>query len=483
YGIRLDNFRFIGSDTINSAARTFLYNAYNSQVANGTTIPQQLNVSGQINDYSVWQPRIGLTYTLNPSTVLRASYGRYAQAPNSAFQQYNFLQPNAPTGLKGFANNGIGNTPAHQIVPPQSSNYDFSVEKSFRGDLALKLTPFIRKTQNQIEQFYLDQKTNFVSGVNVGNQTSQGFEFEVDKGDFSRDGLAARLTFAYTDSYIRYNRAANGTSVVDNLNNAIIAYNAFTKAGGGVPCYTTAGAPIASSAACGAGTVANPYYSGRLQGLLDPNANYAPFDLFPAGIGTSYTTYGAPYVGTLILQYKKDRFTISPAFQFVGGQRYGSPINQAGIDPSTCTGVLAGTVANDPRYPNGGFGSPYDATTCTADAVPLPNRSTGLFDSLGGFRMPSQFLAHLQISYQASKNVQLVGTFSNLIYSCFGGSKSSYTVANACTYGAPVLAGIADPIGNAYNPGYALQPQASAVYGPTFRGNPLNFFLEGRIKI
>ena len=57
----------------------------------------------------------------------------------------------------------------------------------------MKLTPFLRKTQDQIQKFYLDQKTGFLSGLNVGRQTSQGLELEVDKGDFSRNGLAARL--------------------------------------------------------------------------------------------------------------------------------------------------------------------------------------------------------------------------------------------------------------------------------------------------
>ena len=87
-----------------------------------------------------------------------------------------------------------------------SNNYDFSLEHQFSGDTSMKLTPFMRKTQDQIQQFYLDQRTNFVSGLNVGAQTSQGFEFELDKGDFSRNGLAARLSFTYTNSYIQYRR-------------------------------------------------------------------------------------------------------------------------------------------------------------------------------------------------------------------------------------------------------------------------------------
>ena len=99
----------------------------------------------------------------------------------------------------------------------------------------MKLTPFLRKTQDQIQNFYLDQKTGFQSGLNVGRQTSQGVELEVDKGDFSRNGLAARLSFTYTNSYINYTKLDNGGTIIDGFNANIAQYNGFTKAGGGAP--------------------------------------------------------------------------------------------------------------------------------------------------------------------------------------------------------------------------------------------------------
>ena len=77
--------------------------------------------------------------------------------------------------------------------------------------MSFKLTPFLRQTQNQIQQFFLDQKTAFVSGLNVGSQRSQGLEFLFQKGDFSKNGFAGQLSFAYTDSYIKYGTLASGT--------------------------------------------------------------------------------------------------------------------------------------------------------------------------------------------------------------------------------------------------------------------------------
>jgi hypothetical protein len=483
-GLRFDGFTFDGSDTTNGGlARTFWYNAWNAQFPS----LKQVNVSGQVESYSELEPRLGMTYTVNPSTVLRASYGRYAQAPNSAFEQYNFLQPVAPIGLENFVKFGIGNTPAHAIRPSVSNNYDLSLEHQFSGDTSMKLSPFLRKTQDQIQQFFLDQRTSFVSGLNVGRQTSEGFELEVDKGDFSRNGLATRLSFTYTNSYINYGRTNTGLSVIDPFNAAINAYDGFTKGGGGSPCYTqaTAAAPGAPIACGTAGAVANPYYNAPTQPLMDPNGNYATYDIFPGGIGTGgYFSYGAPYVATWIVQYKHGPLAITPALQFIAGTRYGVPESTPGIDPTSCTGVLPSATAGDPRYPYGGAGgSPYNATTC-GSILPIPDPYTGKFDNIGAFVNPSQLLLHTQISWDINKRVTLVGNFANIINRCFGGTKVGFAVSHACGYGAlPIESGGNVPIGNQYNPGFALQPASALPYYPTFPTYPFNMYFEARIKV
>ncbi len=74
--------------------------------------------------------------------------------------------------------------------------------------MAVKITPFLRQTHDQIENFYLDIKQGFISGLNAGNQTSSGVEFAFSKGDFNRDGFAAQLGFAYTYAKLKFNRTA-----------------------------------------------------------------------------------------------------------------------------------------------------------------------------------------------------------------------------------------------------------------------------------
>jgi TonB dependent receptor len=352
----------------------------------------------------------------------------------------------------------------------------------------------LRKTQNQIQQFYLNQATSFVSGLNVGRQTSQGFEFEVDKGDFTRNGFSGRLSFTYTNSYINYTLLPNGTTVITPLNEAISAYNAFTKAGGGAPCYTPStgtgptAVPGVPAPACGPGTIANPYYNAPPQGLLDANANYPTFPIFPGAIASQYTAYGAPYIGTLLVQYKHGPLAITPALQFSGGTRYGAPETTPGIDPTSCGAALSPTVLpGDARYNYGSAGGgAYDASTCAATLV-IPNQFTHHFDGIGAFVEPSYLALHLQASYDVTRQVTLVANFANLFTSCFGGSKVPFSISGACGY-TTQPDGAFTPIGNAYNPGNVLQPALQYPYYPNFGswptvGFPFNMFFEARIKI
>jgi hypothetical protein len=475
-GLRFDRFEFDGSDTFHSNARSFLYNAWNREFPT----MQEFNVSRQIEAYNEWEPRIGMTYTLNPTTVLRASYGRYAQAPNSAFEQYNFLNAAAPALLANFVRLGVGNTPAHAIRPSVANNYDLSFEHQFNRDTSMKLTPFLRKTQDQIQQFFLDQKTNFVSGLNVGRQTSEGFEFEVDKGDFSRNGIAARLTYTYTNSYIQYTRE-NGLSVIDGFNDAINQYNGFTRGGGGAACYTTAGA---ADPACGAGSVANPYYNAPTQPLMEQNGKYSTYSLFPGGVGSApVTAYGAPHVATLLVQYKHGPLAITPAVQFSGGIRYGVPLSNPGVDPSSC-GTTLGSPTGDPRYPYGAAGgSAYNASSC-GNSFAIPDIYTGRFDNIGAFAAPNNLQFHTQVTYDVNKRVTLVGNFANIVNRCFGGTKVPFAVNRACGYTTTYGAGSGPtPVGNIFNPGDQVQPFLRAPYDPTFPGFPFNMYFEARIKI
>jgi hypothetical protein len=503
-GIRFDDYSYQGADTSGGNARAFFYNAYNQEECvsrtthlvvdkvsdlglagpsaacpSGYSAANFTNPSGVMTQgYSVFQPRLGFTYSVDPQTVIRAAYGRYAEPPNSAFEQYNFAQSEAPAtlyGTYGFQQYGF-TTPDHPIPPATSNNYDFSIEHQFPQQIAVKLTPFIRKTQNQVENFYLNRATNFVSGLNVGSQTSRGFEFELDKGNFAQPGLSAKLSFAYTNSYITYNTLSNGSTVLTPVVNAINAYNAFTKAGGGSPCYTVtvtgpAGNVItpggAPSASCGAGTQVNPYYNQPEQSTsgYTSGSSYVPYTTVPAGIGLDAAQIGFPYVASLVLNEKVNKFSITPVIQMFAGQRYGDPLATNGFDPTACTIVQGAT-----------------SVSCGTDlAGGIPNTATGKFDSIGEFVNPTQVLLHLQLSYDVSKNFSLTANLANVLNECFGGSNEPWNVKGSCGYIYP-NGGLTGAVGNT-NLGQPAQPIGASAYTPTYTQQPFGIFISGNFKL
>jgi len=546
-GVKFDSFAYTGADTSGTAARTLWYNAFNrdtciNNTANTISFPTggaPINVApGGIADkvvkfglapgaacpgglssftaanptgqptatFTQFEPRLGATYAVDNSTVLRFSYGKYAQGPNSAFEQYNGLQQDFPYTLYntyGFQAYGF-TSPLHPVRPEVSTNYDFSFEHSFKGDMSVKITPFLRQTQDQIDQFYLNQQTSFVSGLNVGKQTSQGVEFELDKGNFAAQGMSARLSFTYTNSYTNFIPLANGGTALSPVNNAIASYNAYTsKCGPGgslvgtssfgqancgstvsgaaaAPCYTPGGA---ADPACLAGSIANPYWSAPAQLLQDPNGRYAPFSVIPGGIAASVSAYGAPYVASLVVNERVGKFSIAPVIQYFAGARYGAPLTTEGVAPDTCTGSLANTIASDPRYPYGAPGGrAFDSTSCGAAlANGIPNPFTKGFDRIGAFVGPSNVLMHMQMTYDLSKNVTLVLNATNLVSTCFGGTSVPWAVTNACGY--TTTSFVTGDIGNLYNPGATIQPYLNTPYVPAFGGSPFSLYLNAKIKI
>ena len=553
-GLRLDDFTYIGANTATGLyagespnAREFWVNSYNlntcfdkvtgapyqgsapgaacgtSPAGNPGTPSTFTNSSGAFT-FPIWQPRVSGTYTVNPNNVIRFSTGRYTQGPVTAYQQYNRAQDNiASYDCNTFCKFGRF-APIGAILPATSLNYDVSWESHLKGtDWSFKLTPFLRQTQNQNQLFYLDQKTGFVSGLDVGSQRSQGLEFMVQKGDFSRNGISGQLSFAYTNSYINYGTltsGAYGTSVLTTINQAIAQYNAYTAAcapGGkfvgklgpnhvaycgttstgvaAAPCYTTGGAAV--STGCTAADVGNPYWKNP-QSLWSLSASYPTYSLFPGAPQANNAAFGAPYVATLLLNYRHDKFSVTPTLQFAGGMRYGAPLTNPGVDPAACSAVIGGVAGF-----NGG--GRYNAQKCSSLGA-VPDTFTGQFDGLGSFLQPNNIAMNLQMSYDVSPRISLTGVFANIVNTCWGGSVEPWTYNNGsvCGYdtsGGNGAAGEIFPVGNMYNPaghnGSIIQTIVKYPYGPifgTYNQNsatatssspvmPFNFYLTANIRI
>jgi hypothetical protein len=200
-----------------------------------------------------------------------------------------------------------------------------------------------------------------------------------------------------------------------------------------------------------------------------------------------------------VLNYKHDRFSITPSLQLQAGARYGSPEANMGVDPSTCDILAGSNSGNDPRYNVSGSGwggvngvAGYNALTC-GNQLAIPNVMSKSFDGMGAFVQPTQLVGNLQISYDVSPKITLVGTFANVFNTCFGGSKEAWTMKNGniCSYGL-VYGGLVNPVGNVFNPGDSIPggiayPYQAALGAVNVDGNstktPFNFYLDARIKL
>jgi hypothetical protein len=323
------------------------------------------------------------------------------------------------------------------------------------------------------------------------------------------------LSFAYTNSYIHYGpiaAGASGTTVLGGINTSIAQYNAYTKycashpstnpntmCGGtttnGVTanaCYTADGSPVAGlpGGGCPHGDIANPYWNSAPQALVNTGQNFPTYDTFPGALGLAAQGFGSPYVGTLVLNYKHQKFAITPSLQFQGGGKYGEPIAEAGIDPASGCGAPL-------------VGDRYNASTCPG-VVYIPNPFTGAYDPIGAYTQPNELIANLQLSYDVSPRIQLVGILTNIVNYCWGGTSTPWSVndGNICAYGN--LGGTIYPVAPYGTPGAIVNPPGypgSIVqsfrkypYEPTFgpalvaaentsTKEPLQFYLTANIRL
>lgn len=509
-GLRLEDFQYILGDTSpNDPARQFWFNAYNAEycfapginnnkpidrtddgvgpcpTVNGVkTVPlgqspygPLVNTSGGSYTLARFQPRLGTTYTLDPNSVLRASFGVYARPPNSADSQYNTLQEDLPAFL-GTHFYGYGfNTPDHLIEPDTSYNYDLSWEHRLRGtDWSFKLTPFFRATRDQLQNFYIDPQGGLESELNVGSQQSSGVEFALQKGDFSREGLSGQLAFTYTHSQIKYqNFSGTDQNVIDQLNGYILQYDSFLKGHGGYRCYFYEGGgytPGKGTNNCNQhGVVENPYYDQPYQNIFSDSAWYPTYDVIP-GPAAAANGYAVPYVVALILNYKHQRFTVTNSWNFGSGAEYGSPTQWPGFYPTSCNAPPASW-----RMAHGNAPDPASCDDFGGSSLPLfiPDKFTGGYDDLGAFKEPWQLQMGLAFSYDVSPRVTARLNFTNLLDIC-GQRGYAWDNPSVCIYGS-LPTNFLYPAGNFYpNSKSAVPPpQLQYPYSFWFNGNNTGF--------
>jgi hypothetical protein len=508
-GIRYESFVY-KLDSTDGPARAFWFNAWNhaycytpgAGITNRTIDPNTgqdvapcpsgsialVNTSPAASSYSAFQPRVGATYTVSPDTVVRAAFGRYAQQPGASYQQYNVVQQDLPSFLQNFLPFGY-NSPYHQTEPSYANSYDLSLEHHFKGtDIAFKLTPFYRYTQNVLQSIPIGAQ-GIVDGINTGTGQSQGVEFELTKGDFSKNGLSFQLAYTFTHTITTFGDFLTGNNFIDNINQSVIQYNGFTQfcsthpgdkrcpaapTVAAAPCYTpAAGGQGAPDFSCAAGDVANPYWTAAPQALFDRTGAYTPYDILPSNPNDGEIGYVTPTVVTAIVNYRHNKFSFTPSATYTSGSFYGSPLSTPGYDPSTCT-------------PMPGLTTPQ---TCTG-TLAIPDTYSGVFDKQGAFQEPTRLTVNLQTAYEINHNVRVTLAASGLIDHCY---QRGYAWDNpsTCVY-AQLPSNYIGPTGNYVTPVSSAPVQVQYPYG-SFYNNvqtgfsgqkmPLTFFANVEFRL
>ncbi len=477
------------------------------------------------------EPRLGGTYTFNPDSVLRFSIGRYANPFNTATAQYKNANAKTEATFDFQAFFGLGFTrPEHDVQPSVSTNADMSFEHRIHGtDVSYKISPFYRYVTNQTQDSFIGP--GFVSAIPTNNETAYGLEFQLSKGDPNKNGLSGQLSYTYTKAYSKFNNLGTGQNMIDPINSQIDAYNGLTATGNrfgvkGAPCYDgTASGTAAPAGFCtvsggqvtmtplgiAAGYVINPYYTANPQALLDRSATYPLYQTFPnpfefSPLPDQNGTIVWPQVLAGFLNWKHDRFSITPNFQAIqgysggsnGGGQYGSPLSVTGIDPRACTSNQAYQVT--PAGPTAGY---CDYTTAFASpnsggVLYIPNPETGRFDAIGQFQNPWLLNINAQMKYELSNRVTANLVLANIYNRCFGGSSTPWSSAEPP--GNPVCGYVANPayvgsqpgagffVGNSptasqNNPGSVFSRNVYHSYTGVTSFLPFNAYLTVQFKI
>ncbi|MBV8638238.1 MAG: TonB-dependent receptor [Candidatus Eremiobacteraeota bacterium] len=419
----------------------------NGQAQDGVTnVPNFTAVSPNSMSQNFFSPRFSATYTESPDTVWRVSAGRYTEPPITASLQYLYASGAASTTWANFENLGFF-SPYHDIPSQSSAQGDISLERHIRGtDMSFKITPFYNRTNGFQGDAFIGQ--GFVTQVPLGTFRSYGVEFGMTKGDFNRNGLSGSLSLTYTKSQVQYQSEFGGDlpNQIDVVNNYISQYNALAN---GSPCYSPAtivkNANGSSTVVPGSGlsdcssptAIINPYYGKpSLQGGLDPNGWYTPPTYaFQPGVYTQPGYFDSPFVGSLILNYRRNKLAVTPSVQYTEGTSYGTPFDVQGLDPRDCMANSAnsanavGLLAAGANPQQCDYTQLANLSATSLGYMYVPNPQTGSFASLGQYREPGLLTGNLQISYDISPRVNATLTLANVFHTCFGGTKAPWTTA------------------------------------------------------
>ena len=101
---------------------------------------------------------------------------------------------------------------------------------------------------------------------------------------------------------------------------------------------------------------------------------------------------------------------------------------------------------------------------------------------------PSQITLHMQLTYEATTRLTLVGNIVNLYNRCYGGNGPAFLNvtadrSKACGVTLPGYGGVTSYVGNFYNPGDSIQQWVKYPYEPSFTYQPVEYGIEAKFSL
>ena len=269
----------------------------------------------------------------------------------------------------------------------------------------------------------------------------------MQKGDFSRDGISGLLSFAYTNSYIHYGpiaAGASGSTVLgadQQLDRAVqrlyeilrdasersehdVRRQHVKRHDGQRVLHAGGNAGRRRFPAAAVRTAISPTLTGtRPHKRWSIRARTFPtFDTFPGALGLSRSGIRLAVRRDAAAQLQASEIRNHAVIAVPRRRQIWHPDLRGRHRPSEHT------VVGINRLRETALRRPLQCLDLSQTSSPSRIRLRVPSIALGAFTQPNELIANLQLSYDVSPRIQLVGQLTNIVNYCWGGSKDAVDV-------------------------------------------------------
>ena len=163
-----------------------------------------------VEPFSIWSPRLGVSFPVSDATTFHFNYGRYTQFPSfySYYVDYNYFEK--MVNLAGY-HVEMGNP---NLEPTKTTSYEFGVDHGLGDYTALAFTAYYKSIRDYVNVLNLPAvPTSYSTYFNMDRAITKGLEMEFRLKPYKRFSSALNYTISW----------ANGTGS-SNLGNDRVAW-------------------------------------------------------------------------------------------------------------------------------------------------------------------------------------------------------------------------------------------------------------------